>query len=543
MSEEAVTTSWFSRLGSAFKGVVIGIVLVLVAMYILWWNEGRSVRRYKEINYAKDNVVEANLDAVDASKEGKLIHFAGPAKTADVLKDENYGIQVKDSYSMTSTIEMYQWKETEHRETGKTKKNLGGSTTKEPDKVTYTYERVWSSSLIPSDSFKVKVEPQTKIAMQNPTAMPAYKPVDVKATNVTVGAYTLPADQAGSLGTAQILPVDYEQVKDVLPKTAVVDNGVIYFNVYGEEQFVKDSATVVPAAVEQVAPVSAEQTPAPAANQPVPEAQTAVQNAVDNAQAQAQTAVQNAVNNAQTAVQNAVSNAQTQAQTAVQNAVDNAQAQAQTAVENAAQVAENVQTTVENTAVVAGGVNVAQYRANPALPKVGDVRITYKHSPVADVTVIAKQTGNTVERLKIDSELSYMDIRNGKMEAKDVFAANEKAEGIMVWVWRIAGFFLMSIAFNMIFAPLSVLADVIPFFGNIAEAGCGIISKILAFGLSVLVIAIAWLRFRPMLAIGLFILMGAAAYGIFTLISKAKAAKAAKAAPAAAEPAPAENNA
>ena len=532
MSEEAVTTSWFSRLGSAFKGVVIGFIMVLAAIVLLWWNEGRSVRRYKEISYAKDNVKEANLDAVDASLEGKLVHFAGPAKTTESLSDDDFGVKVENSFSMNRVVEMYQWKEIEHRETGKTKKNVGGSTTKEPDKVTYTYEKGWSSAIQSSDSFKEKVDPQTKEERKNPSVMP-FQAIRKDVSNVTVGAYTLPAGQASSLGTSQKLDVDYEAVKNNLPKSAIVADGAIYYNVYGEEEYNKAmGANAAVAAPVETVPAEV----APAHHQPAPEA--AAQAVVENAQAAAQTAVENAVANtqaaAQTAVENAVANTQAAAQTAVENAVANTQAAAQTAVENAvANTQAAVQTTV-NTAAV----NVVAYQANPSNPKIGDIRIKYSNSPVCDVTVIAKQVGNAVENFKIDEDLSYMDIRNGNLAAKDVFAANEKAESMWVWILRIAGFLIMAAGFNAIFRPLSVLADVLPFLGNIAEAGCGIVSKLLAFGLSMLVIAVAWLFYRPLLAICLFVLMGAAIFGIITLVAKAKASKTAAPAAPAAEPAP-----
>ena len=507
MSEEAVTTSWFSRLGSAFKGVVIGFIMVLAAIVLLWWNEGRSVRRYKEISYAKDNVKEANLDAVDASLEGKLVHFAGPAKTTESLSDDDFGVKVENSFSMNRVVEMYQWKEIEHRETGKTKKNVGGSTTKEPDKVTYTYEKGWSSAIQSSDSFKEKVDPQTKEERKNPSVMP-FQAISKNVSNVTVGAYTLPAGQASSLGTSQKLDVDYEAVKNNLPKSAIVADGAIYYNVYGEEEYNKAmGANAAVAAPVETVPAEV----APAHHQPAPEAaaQTAVENAVANTQAAAQTAVENAVANTQAA-----------AQTAVENAVANTQAAAQTAVENTA------------------AVNVVAYQANPSNPKIGDIRIKYSNSPVCDVTVIAKQVGNAVENFKIDEDLSYMDIRNGNLAAKEVFAANEKAESMWVWILRIAGFLIMAAGFNAIFRPLSVLADVLPFLGNIAEAGCGIVSKLLAFGLSMLVIAVAWLFYRPLLAICLFVLMGAAIFGIITLVAKAKASKTAAPAAPAAAPAP-----
>ena len=93
----------------------------------------------------------------------------------------------------------------------------------------------------------------------------------------------------------------------------------------------------------------------------------------------------------------------------------------------------------------------------------------------------------------------------------------------------------MASAFGMIFKPISVLADVVPLFGDIAESGIGIISALIAFVLSMFIIALAWLWYRPLIGILLLVLMGGAIFGIITLIAKARAAK--KAAPAA-QPAP-----
>ncbi len=94
----------------------------------------------------------------------------------------------------------------------------------------------------------------------------------------------------------------------------------------------------------------------------------------------------------------------------------------------------------------------------------------------------------------------------------------------------------MTSAFGMIFKPISVLADVLPILGDIAESGISIISGLISFVLSMFIIAVAWLYYRPWLGITLLILMGAAIFGIITLISKARAAKKAGAAAPSAEP-------
>ena len=104
--------------------------------------------------------------------------------------------------------------------------------------------------------------------------------------------------------------------------------------------------------------------------------------------------------------------------------------------------------------------------------------------------------------------------------------------GIFTWLVRLGGFLLMFFGLSMVLKPLSVLADVLPILGNIVEMGNGLVAGIIALVCSLVTIAIAWIFYRPVLAIFLLVL---AAGGIFLLWKKrqAKKAAAAPAAPAA----------
>ena len=454
MSDEVqvTSTSWFSRLGSAIKGVFIGMGLVLVSIVLLWWNEGRSVRRYKEISFAKEHTVETPYDSIDASKEGQLAHFTGKASTADVLSEPTFGVTVKDSYRMSGRVEVFQWVEKVIPGKTETVKKLGGGTETKKYPDTYEYKKDWADSAINSDSFHEKVDKQTNEVRKNPYTTLPYAEVKnvVKATSVKVGAHDLPADYIGSLGSSKSVELVADQLK--LPENAIIEKNYIYLN---------------PVAV----------TPATPAATTAPVAQTV-------------------------------------------------------ATDSAAPAA--VEATVPQTVAATASA------VNPNAPKIGDVRITFTHAPMDIVTVIAKQVGSSFETYKIDEDLSYIDVRSGdkEMTKEEVFKSNESSESMMVWFLRFLGFIIMASAFGMIFKPISVLADVVPLFGDIAESGIGIISGLIAFVLSMFIIALAWLWYRPLIGILLLVLMGAAIFGIITLIAKARAAKKAKTEAPAAEPAP-----
>jgi hypothetical protein len=75
-----------------------------------------------------------------------LIHVAGPIKQAPELQDSELGLAVVGTV-LERTVEMYQWKETEHSRTVK----VGGG--QERVEKEWTYAKQWSSHPISSTRF------------------------------------------------------------------------------------------------------------------------------------------------------------------------------------------------------------------------------------------------------------------------------------------------------------------------------------------------------------------------------------------------------
>jgi hypothetical protein len=78
---------------------------------------------------------------------------------------------------------------------------------------------------------------------------------------------------------------------------------------------------------------------------------------------------------------------------------------------------------------------------------------------------------------------------------------------------RLVGVFAMFAGFMLILAPLVVVADVVPFIGNILSAGSALVSLVLTAIVAPVVIAVAWFWYRPLvsavvLAIGLMLAYG-----------------------------------
>ncbi|MCI5128714.1 MAG: hypothetical protein D3907_09490 [Candidatus Electrothrix sp. AUS3] len=160
---------------------------------------------------------------------------------------------------------------------------------------------------------------------------------------------------------------------------------------------------------------------------------------------------------------------------------------------------------------------------DPASPQVGDVRIQFESVAPTEVSIVAQQEGSRLRpyHARAGGDIELLQI--GEHSAEAMFQKAQTDNKILTWILRAAGFLLMMIGLSMIFKVFSVLADVLPFLGNIVEAGTGFIAFLLAAVLSLITIAIAWIVFRPLLGI----ILLTVAVGLTVLIStKVRASKA-----------------
>lgn len=197
MSADRITrvtsTSWFGRIGNAIKGVLFGFILFIAAFPLLFWNEGRAIHTFKTLKEGQGLVVSVPADAVDATKEGGLVHVSGRATTEEVLSDSAFGVSAS-AIKLERAVEMYQWKESR---SSSTKKKLGGG---EETVTTYDYSKTWSEGVIDSSRF------QDAGGHRNPDGM-AFRAHAVTAGRVTLGAFTLPESLVAKIHSSSDLPL------------------------------------------------------------------------------------------------------------------------------------------------------------------------------------------------------------------------------------------------------------------------------------------------------------------------------------------------
>lgn len=122
----------------------------------------------------------------------------------------------------------------------------------------------------------------------------------------------------------------------------------------------------------------------------------------------------------------------------------------------------------------------------------------------------------------------------GRASAHSMFKTAETENLILTWALRLAGFTLMWIGLSLLLWPAKVLADVLPFLGHLVGGGVSMITGLLAIGLSALTIGMAWIAARPLLGIGLLVVVAVAGIGVAALIKRrAKAGGTSNAKPAA----------
>ncbi len=150
-------------------------------------------------------------------------------------------------------------------------------------------------------------------------------------------------------------------------------------------------------------------------------------------------------------------------------------------------------------------------------PQIGDVKISFKVvKPNEDYSIIAKQVENTFEPYKTETGTSIQMISKGVLSADNMFSAAQSNNSTMTWILRLLGFLMMFGGLSLIFKPLVVLADVLPFLGNILDFGLSLFSALISFGLSFITIAIAWVVYRPFIGITLLVIGLGVTIFIFT---------------------------
>ena len=344
-----------SKSGGIFGGILAGIILIIIGVVLLWWNEGRTVKVQKGINEAKDVYTQIKSDKVDSKYDGKLVSTNGKLDLSDAeeLVDQDFGIKVKSAL-MERNVEMYQWTET--------------CETDDNDNEKCSYKKEWVDHLVDSSNFKESSK------HSNPSSMP-YESEEFVAENVKMGAFTLPKDLLEKLSTKK------DKTNAELTEEAKEVEGYAIVNKY-------------------------------------------------------------------------ITNVEE----------DN--------------------------------------------PVIGNVRVSFSYNDADSVSVLAVQTGDSFAKYTTKSGTSVYRIKEGTHTGEEIIQDMTDENKTIKWLLRLVGLLLEIFGFASIFSPIKKLAGFIPFLGGLVSMATGLIALLLGSSVTLVVIAVAWLRFRPILSIVLLAIVG-----------------------------------
>jgi len=394
---EVKTTGYGSRVGSSFKGIASGFILLGIGTALLWWNEGRAVHRAQDIKEVGKAATHVE-DIMSIAPEGQLIHANGTAETTEVLTDGTFGVSV-NALSLDRTVEYYQW--VEHSKT-ETKEKIGG--TKE-EVTTYTYERAWVGEPVNSSDFH---DPDYR-GVNSTLAGISFEDREVYAENVAFGAYKIPASFISSVASCA-----------------------------GR---VSTALAIDPAVLAEL---------------------------------------------------------------------NNQIARTQPVVAQTAQAAANaVQDSTYYEYVHVSG-NQIYFGKNANGPAVGDVRVKFTNTrPSAVISLVAVVQGDSFTEYKTKNGSNDRYITSGTKSLDDMMQSAQESNEMMTWILRIIGCLLVIGGLKGMFGFISSLFLFLPFLAHILSSGVGLICTVVGIVWSLIIIAIAWIFYRPILGITLLVIAAA----------------------------------
>ena len=145
---------------------------------------------------------------------------------------------------------------------------------------------------------------------------------------------------------------------------------------------------------------------------------------------------------------------------------------------------------------------------NSATPTVGDMKVSYRIMKPLDVSIIAQQRDNSLTTYNTKAGGTINMIVTGTKSSQSMFKQAHEDNIMMMWILRAVGVIMMTIGLSLIFSPLAVIADVVPFIGSIVSGGTVLFAILISLVLSLVTISIAWIFYRPLIGLALLAVAG-----------------------------------
>ncbi|MCR5710453.1 MAG: hypothetical protein K6G79_08230 [Bacteroidales bacterium] len=169
-----------------------------------------------------------------------------------------------------------------------------------------------------------------------------------------------------------------------------------------------------------------------------------------------------------------------------------------------AQVKQMLAGVADSTVVVTVTGDKVYIGADPSNPHIGDVRITFTQvtSPKT-ISLLQKVVNGTFESYVAKNGRQFSKVSMGTVSAENMIENQKAANKAILWLFRILGIILVVAGNKGLLGFLSTVFAVVPFVQKVIGAGVGFVATVIGIIWSLLVIAVAWVAHRPVLAIAL----------------------------------------
>ncbi len=142
------------------------------------------------------------------------------------------------------------------------------------------------------------------------------------------------------------------------------------------------------------------------------------------------------------------------------------------------------------------------YGDDPSSPQIGDFRITYQVVVPQTVSIIAVQTGNTLQPFQ-NGHQSILLFERGSFSMEEMYDHANTVTVVHAWMIRAAGIMVVFIA--LLIMPLRATVDCMPLvFGDVIGSASASTLLPVALVITLFVIAVSWMTYQP--ALGLVLL-------------------------------------
>ncbi len=136
-------------------------------------------------------------------------------------------------------------------------------------------------------------------------------------------------------------------------------------------------------------------------------------------------------------------------------------------------------------------------------PKIGDIRISWSYNDWSEATVLAQISGESFVTYTAENGKTYNRVEEGLHTGAEMIQMIRDDDNMLKWILRAVGAVAILIGYLSLISPLTKVLSFIPIFGGLVSGALFLVELLASIVHSLVVIAIAWVVYRPVIGISL----------------------------------------